>query len=123
MANGKIKADTLEHSTAGSLDTQYVVNGSAKAHASLDGATTPSLFGSFNISGIIDSAVGDTLYNFSSAMNDAVYSIAGSSNSGGATAVHVSNSTTQFRTVQRLDSNGSTASDTDNSSAIFGDLA
>ena len=36
MALGKIKADTLEHSTAGSLDTQYVVNGSAKAwqHAS-----------------------------------------------------------------------------------------
>ena len=31
MALGKIKADTLEHSTAGSLDTQYVVNGSAKA--------------------------------------------------------------------------------------------
>jgi hypothetical protein len=30
MALGKIKADTLEHSTAGSLDTQYVVNGSAK---------------------------------------------------------------------------------------------
>ena len=28
---GKIIADTLEHSTAGSLDTQYVVQGSAKA--------------------------------------------------------------------------------------------
>ena len=28
---GKIVADTLEHSTAGSLDTQFVVNGSAKA--------------------------------------------------------------------------------------------
>ena len=25
---GKIVADTLKHSTAGSLDTQYVVNGS-----------------------------------------------------------------------------------------------
>jgi hypothetical protein len=31
MALGKIKADTLEHSTAGTVDTQYVVNGSAKA--------------------------------------------------------------------------------------------
>ena len=28
---GKIIADQIEHSTAGSLDTQYVVNGSAKA--------------------------------------------------------------------------------------------
>ena len=36
MALGKIKADTLEHSTAGSLDTQYVVNGSAKAWLSMD---------------------------------------------------------------------------------------
>ena len=30
MALGKIKADTLEHSTAGSLDTKFVVKGSAK---------------------------------------------------------------------------------------------
>ena len=28
---GKIVADQLEHSTAGSLDTSYVVNGSAKS--------------------------------------------------------------------------------------------
>jgi hypothetical protein len=28
---GKIIADQIEHSTAGSLDTSYVVNGSAKA--------------------------------------------------------------------------------------------
>ena len=28
---GTLKADTLTHSTAGSLDTNYVVNGSAKA--------------------------------------------------------------------------------------------
>ena len=33
---GKIIADTLEHSTAGSVDrNQYVVNGSAKAWATL----------------------------------------------------------------------------------------
>ena len=128
----QLKVDTITGvTTAGSISvtgegnstTTNLQQGLAKAHASLDGATTPSLFGSFNISSITDSAVGDTLYNFSSAMNDAVYSIAGSSNSGGATAVHVSNSTTQFRTVQRLDGDGSTASDTDNSSAIFGDLA
>ena len=37
MALGKIKADTLEHSTAGSVDTQYVVNGSAKAWQNLNG--------------------------------------------------------------------------------------
>ena len=123
MALGKIKADTLEHSTAGTVDTQYVVNGSAKAHASLDGATTPSLLGSFNVSSITDNGVGDTQYNFSSAMNDAVYSITGSTNDTGTSTYHVSTSTTQFRTIQRLDADGSTASDTDNCTAIFGDLA
>ena len=40
MANGKIKADTLEHSTAGSLDTSYVVNGSAKAWVNFNGTST-----------------------------------------------------------------------------------
>ena len=40
MANGKIKADTLEHSTAGSLDTSYVVNGSAKRGLTFDGTAT-----------------------------------------------------------------------------------
>ena len=31
MALGKIKADTLEHSTVGSVDTKFVVQGSGKA--------------------------------------------------------------------------------------------
>ena len=39
MALGKIKADTLEHSTAGSLDTSYVVNGSAKAWTNINGSS------------------------------------------------------------------------------------
>jgi hypothetical protein len=34
---GKIIADQIEHSTAGSLDTSYVVNGSAKAWVNFDG--------------------------------------------------------------------------------------
>jgi hypothetical protein len=38
---GKIIADQIEHSTAGSLDTSYVVNGSAKAwfHFNMSAAT------------------------------------------------------------------------------------
>ena len=35
MALGKIKADTLEHSTSGSVDTKFVVEGSAKAWVNL----------------------------------------------------------------------------------------
>ena len=50
MALGKIKADTLEHSTAGSLDTSYVVNGSAKAYLSMDssGGSTTTFFGNIS---------------------------------------------------------------------------
>ena len=36
MAFGEIKADTLTHSTAGSVDTNYVVNGSTKVWATWD---------------------------------------------------------------------------------------
>ena len=49
MALGKIKADTLEHSTAGALDTQYVVNGSAKEYAH-DRISCNSLCISLNVS-------------------------------------------------------------------------
>ena len=77
---GKIVADQIEHSTAGSLDTQYVVNGSAKAWCNLDGtsATAASdLTGvrdSFNISAVVDNGVGDYTYVFSNAMSDVTYS-------------------------------------------------
>ena len=60
MANGKIKADTLEHSTAGSLDTQYVVNGSNKVWINFTGVTTTTIRDSFNISSITDVSTGIT---------------------------------------------------------------
>ena len=69
---GKIAADTLTHSTAGSLTTDYVVNGSAKAWASiaLNGAST---LDSFNISSIDDDGTGDRGLNFVTSMNNANY--------------------------------------------------
>ena len=72
MALGKIKADTLEHSTAGSLDTQYVVNGSAKAW--VDGTDAAALNASLNISGGTDHGTGDYSYAMSSAFNSINYS-------------------------------------------------
>lgn len=54
MALGKIKADTLEHSTAGSLDTQYVVNGSAKAWVNFNGTGTVAINDSLSISSLVD---------------------------------------------------------------------
>ena len=50
---GKIIADQIEHSTAGSLDTFYVVNGSARQKHYYNQAAN-SIYDSFNVSSITD---------------------------------------------------------------------
>ena len=52
---GKIVADTLEHSTAGSIATNYLVKGSAKAWVNIDGTGTTQIRDSLNVSGVVDS--------------------------------------------------------------------
>ena len=73
MALGKIKADTLEHSTAGSLDTSYVVNGSTKAWVNFDMTGTAEIVKSFNISGLVDAGTGQATNSFTSSFSDADY--------------------------------------------------
>ena len=70
---GKLIADQIEHSTAGSLDTSYVVNGSAKAWASMTGAGTASVNQSFNNSSITDNGTGDYTLTNTNAFNYADY--------------------------------------------------
>ena len=53
---GKIIADQIEHSTAGSLDTQYVVNGTLKAWAGSIDATGTTINNSLNVSSKTDEA-------------------------------------------------------------------
>ena len=78
MALGKIKADTLEHSTAGSLDTQYVVNGSAKVWVNFDGdAAGATVRDSFNVTSTDDDGTGDYGVNFTSSMSNNDYSATG----------------------------------------------
>ncbi len=69
MALGKIKADTLEHSTAGSLDTSYVVNGSAKA--SVDCTPSGTTNTTFNVSSATDGGTGITTINLTSSLSSA----------------------------------------------------
>jgi hypothetical protein len=82
MALGKIKADTLEHSTAGSLDTQYVVNGSAKAFALWNAASTPAYRGNFNTGSITDHGTGDQTVAFVASMADANFTTSGQVGNG-----------------------------------------
>ena len=85
MALGKIKADTLEHSTAGSLDTQFVVNGSAKVWL-YGPATVASISDSFNISSVDDDGTGDYGLHFSNNFNTVNYVMTHASNDGGASS-------------------------------------
>ena len=71
---GKIVADTLEHSTAGSVTTNYVVNGSAKVWSHFQGSGTATVLDSFNQSSLTDSGTGQYKVNKTNNMNNANYS-------------------------------------------------
>ena len=75
---GTLKADTLTHSTAGSLATNFVVNGASKMWINLDGdAGTPAALDSLNISSITDGGSGIYTYNFTTSMNNINYCFQG----------------------------------------------
>ena len=76
MAFGTLKADTLTHSTAGSLDTNYVVNGSAKAwiYGTYSGGA-PSDGNSLNVSSLVDNGVGWLQINFSNSFGGVDYAV------------------------------------------------
>lgn len=74
---GKIIADQIEHSTAGSLDTSYVVNGSAKAWITFSGNGS-TIRDSSNVASLVDDGTGIYSYNFTSSMGNTHYT----SNSG-----------------------------------------
>ncbi len=76
---GTIVADTLTHSTAGSIATNYVVNGSAKAWCAIDGDTT--VLDSLNIASTTDNGSGDNSYTFSNALANATFAVSGMSKS------------------------------------------
>jgi hypothetical protein len=67
---GKIIADQIQSTTAGTLDTKYVVNGSAKAwsHSGLDDNVIED---SLNTSALSDEGTGLVNYSFVSSFNSA----------------------------------------------------
>ena len=131
MANGTIAFDTLSTSgqitgTAKSVDTDFVVNGSAKAWANVNQTSSQAIRDSFNIASIVDGGSGSTRSTLTSVMGNENYSVI-------ATCTVVNNyndnACAQEITTSTYDlycSNGSNAAVTDNSyaqSEILGDLA
>ena len=128
MALGKIEADALEHSTAGSLDTSYVVNGSAKAWANMDGdASTPVFRDSLNCSSLTDTATGTINPQFLSNMANSDFISVGCAHASGVAwcaSVYVGGKTTNQMHFQTRQVDSASAVDADPADiASFGDLA
>tara|TARA_B100000035_G_scaffold102089_1_gene86539 strand:+ start:1155 stop:1541 length:387 start_codon:yes stop_codon:yes gene_type:complete len=70
---GKIIADQLQSTTAGTIDTKFVVNGSAKTWMHLNGTGTIAIQDSFNTSSVTDVGAGSYTQTYTNGMNNAFY--------------------------------------------------
>jgi len=81
---------TIKTTTLSTLDgtatvpVNTVVNGSAKAWVNFNGTGTVAIRASFNVSSITDNGTGDYTANFTTALADANYVVAGSGSADGA---------------------------------------
>jgi len=137
---GKIIADTLEHSTAGSIATNYVVNGSAKAYVQFDGnAGTPAANKSLNHSSITDIGIGDYSLAVAAAFDGVDYGVVitggragtGGANEGGDMSLDTGSSgtaptstATRINSFRNTNSSGEYPYDVPNITEVrYGDLA
>jgi len=119
---GKIVADTLEHSTSGSLSTQYVVEGSAKAWANY--AHSTGINENLNVSTFTDNGTGDYSLSLVNSFSNANYAVGATARSGGDRTVVLDSSSTAsvVRTNLYVTSSGATT-DGDATMSAHGDLA
>ena len=94
-----------------SVNTSYVINGTAKAWVNFNGTGTVAIRESNNSSSITDNGTGNYTVNFTSAIEDVNYSLTGigtwntSTASGGLFATQTSTFTTTSSTVYVFQSN------------------
>jgi hypothetical protein len=85
MAFGTLKADTLTHSTAGSLATNFVVQGTPNYRIQYNGSTN-AVNDSLNNSSFTDNGTGDYTLAFTNSYTGTSYSCVGANRSPGAVA-------------------------------------
>lgn len=127
MAYGKIVADQIQHSSEGTVGTQYVVNGSAKAWARFDTISTTVLNDGFNVSTLTDLGTGNTQINLTNSMASTNYAVLGLcqyQNNTGQTIMEGPSdiATGSYEVWVKTNANGAYDADF-NSTAIYGDLA
>lgn len=124
---GKIVADTLEHSTAGSVTTNYVVSGSARAWILFDGTGTIAISDSFGVSSITDDGTGQYTITVTSAFSTSDYCVPESMAGTSAVSCTYNNYTTNTSTaykcnLRRVETTANHDAKRVNE-AFFGDLA
>ena len=124
---GTIVADDIQHSTAGSVGTEYVVNGSAKAWGTVDNSgATMTLKESFNQSSVTDDATARATYTWTNSLANDDYALSGMSGTAGTNGKMVSMNTVATGYVQvedRFHDNGQSPDSFNWSVIIHGDLA
>ena len=133
MANGTIAFDTLSTSgqitgTAKSVDTDYVVSGSAKTWVNFNGEGTVATRASLNVASLTDFEAGNYAYNLTNNMSSANYArLVSAGDSGNRrvadTAAAASNTTSKGTVIHQNISDASLADGDDNNAAMLGDLA
>ena len=126
---GKLIADQIEHSTAGSLDTSYVVNGSAKVWVHINNVNDViSVGNSLNTSSITDVGTGMNRTNYSNSFSSAetgitvsVYTTGSYSNWVRTTGYYNQYSNSHEHLM--IDETDSFYDATSNNSTVHGDLA
>jgi len=126
---GTIVADTLTHSTAGSIATNYVVDGSAKVWVNFNGIGTIAARDSLNTSSISDNGTGDYTVTMSNAMADANYGMSGTAGRNANDGAFLTNpigsysNTTTTHRIRGLYADGAAIDMNMMSNDIKGDLA
>jgi hypothetical protein len=124
---GTIVADTLTHSTAGSIATNYVVEGSAKAWVNFNGTGTIAARDSLNLSSLTDAGGGNYGITVSSAFGNSDYAAAGmSQDTASGDFISINQSVAPTTTVFRFYNFTSTSSVADTARVFVtfhGDLA
>ena len=121
----ELRVNTLKDASGNnSVATSFVADGSAKArHAS--NVTGETLFGSFNVSSLGDTATGKQQINFTNVMaNDTFSAVSGSgSRSNGSARMMLIDSLGTSSYQVHAYNNSNALGDTSSSSTVHGDLA
>ena len=136
MANGTIAFDTLQTSgqitgTAKSVDTDYVVNGSAKVWSNVDNTGTIGVSDSLNVSTATDEATGQYKLTYTNNMSNSSYAWSGSHSDSGSAMAAIGNTGSNSGTLASTSGISIAAEDVDagftdydaNTLMIMGNLA